>query len=46
MQSKASWLHLFVYFSVHQDDMSYGLEAVQIEYPESIFECDLVNDGK
>ena len=40
VQSKTSWLHFLTLFSTDQDEILYGLEAIQTEYPDDAFAWD------
>ena len=45
-QSKASWLHFLPHFSTDQDEIWYGVETIQVKHPGTIFEQDLMKEGK
>ena len=45
-KSKTSWLHFLAHFSTDQDEIWYGVEAVQAENPDTISVWDIMEEGK
>ena len=46
VQTKTSWLHFLTQFAADQDEISYDVESIQAELPDTIFGWELMTQGK